>query len=86
MLNYPMNQMNSMHQMHQMPQSIVVYPVDPYVVETLKSVIGKQVVLETTRGGVSGCVVDVKPDHVVLDTRGRKFFVRISEIVWIMPE
>jgi hypothetical protein len=86
MLNYPMNQMNSMHQMHQMPQSIVVYPVDPYVVETLKSVIGKQVVLETTRGGISGCVVHVKPDHVVLDARGRKFFVRICEIVWIMPE
>ncbi|MFC6649449.1 DUF2642 domain-containing protein [Paenibacillus rhizoplanae] len=26
------------------------------------------------------------PDHVVLDTRGRKFFVRICEIVRIMPE
>ncbi|ULO10464.1 DUF2642 domain-containing protein [Paenibacillus sp. 19GGS1-52] len=78
--------MNSMHQMHQMPQSIVVYPVDPYVVETLRSVIGKHVLLETTRGGISGCVVDVKPDHVVLETRGRNFYVRISEIVWIMPE
>ncbi|MEK5030833.1 DUF2642 domain-containing protein [Paenibacillus sp. FSL R7-0302] len=45
-----------------------------------------QVVLETTRGVISGCLVEVKPDHVVLDTRGRKFFVRICEIVWIMPE
>lgn len=89
MLNYPMNQMNQMnskHQMHQMPQCIVVYPVDAYVVETLKSVIGKQVVLETTRGGISGCIADVKPDHVVLDTSHRNFFIRISEIVWIMPE
>ncbi|WP_160036971.1 DUF2642 domain-containing protein [Paenibacillus sp. An7] len=75
-----------MHYMPQMPQSIVVYPVDAYVVETLKSVIGKQVLLETTRGGISGCIADVKPDHVVLDVRGRNFFVRICEIVWIMPE
>lgn len=79
-------QPNQMHHMPQMPQSIVVYPVDPYVVETLMSVRGKNVLLETTRGGISGCIADVKPDHVVLDVRGRKFFVRIREIVWIMPE
>ncbi|SET50598.1 Protein of unknown function [Paenibacillus sp. NFR01] len=70
----------------QMPQAVMVYPIDPYVVETLMSVKGKRVLIETTRGGISGCVADVKPDHVVLDTRGAKFFVRISEIVWIMPE
>ncbi|MED5016786.1 YuzF family protein [Paenibacillus chibensis] len=79
--NYPMH-----HQMSQMPQSVVVHPVDPYVVETLRSVIGRHVLLETTRGGLSGCVADVKPDHVVLEARSRKFFVRICEIVWIMPE
>ncbi|ETT41452.1 hypothetical protein C162_26260 [Paenibacillus sp. FSL R7-269] len=78
------NQMYPMQQ--QMPQAIMVYPIDPYVVETLMSVKGKQVVLETTRGGISGCLVEVKPDHVVLDIRGKKFFVRICEIVWIMPE
>lgn len=75
-----------MNSMYQMPHSIVVYPVDPYVVEALMSIKGKNVVLETTRGNINGCVADVKPDHVVLDTRGRKFFVRICEIVWIMPE
>ncbi|WP_025715605.1 YuzF family protein [Paenibacillus sp. 1-18] len=64
---------------------MVVSPVDPYVVETLKSVIGKYVVLETTRGRIDGCVVDCKPDHVILDVYGKKFFVRICEIVWIMP-
>jgi len=64
----------------------MVYPVDPYVVEALKSVLGKPVVLETTRGALNGCVIEVKPDHVVIETRGRKFFVRICEIVWIMPE
>jgi hypothetical protein len=42
---------------------------------------GKQVVLETTRGGISECVVEVKPDHLALDTRAEDFFVRICEIV-----
>ena len=80
------NQMYPMQQQMQMPQAIMVYPIDPYVVETLMSVKGKHVLLESTRGGISGCVMDVKPDHVVLDNRGRKSFVRICEIVWIMPE
>lgn len=78
--------MNNYQPMYTMPHSITVYPVDPFVVETLMSVRGKRVLIETTRGGISGCVMDVKPDHVMLDTRGTKFFVRISEIVWIMPE
>ncbi|MDO7906689.1 DUF2642 domain-containing protein [Paenibacillus sp. JX-17] len=68
------------------PQAITVFPVDPYVVETLRSVTGKWVLIETTRGHVDGCVVDCKPDHVILENRRSKFFVRISEIVWIMPE
>ncbi|UNK21234.1 YuzF family protein [Paenibacillus sp. N3/727] len=72
--------------MHHMPQTIVVNPVDPCVVEALMSQIGKVVILETTRGRIDGCVVAVKPDHVVLEQRHKKFLVRIAEIVWIMPE
>ncbi|WP_422661361.1 YuzF family protein [Paenibacillus sp. EC2-1] len=78
--------MHHHHQAPQMTQPLVVYPVDPCVVETLQSVMGKRVVIETTRGSVEGCVAGVKPDHVIIETRGRKFFVRIAEIVWIMPE
>lgn len=86
--------MNFFHNMHHplphhvphVAQPITVFPVDPYVVETLKSTIGSYVVFETTRGNIDGCVADVKPDHVVLDTRGQKFFVRICEIVWAMPK
>ncbi|MEK3759568.1 DUF2642 domain-containing protein [Paenibacillus sp. FSL P4-0338] len=36
---------------------------DPYVVETLMSVKGKQVVLETTRGRISGCLFRSLPFH-----------------------
>nr|WP_259391889.1 YuzF family protein [Paenibacillus thiaminolyticus] len=70
--------------MHHKP--IVVYPVDPCVVEALMCQIGNVVILETTRGRIDGCVLDVKQDHVLLEQRKKKFFVRIAEIVWIMPE
>ncbi|WP_188540742.1 DUF2642 domain-containing protein [Paenibacillus segetis] len=72
--------------MHQMPQSIVVNPVDHCVVDALMCLIGKVVILETTRGRIDGCVLEVKQDHVVLEQRNKNFFVRIAEIVWIMPE
>ncbi|MCC3379972.1 DUF2642 domain-containing protein [Paenibacillus farraposensis] len=70
---------------HLTPHHVVVYPVDPCVVEALRAATGKYVVLETTRGRIEGCVLDCKPDHVVLDVFGKKFFVRICEIVWIVP-
>ncbi|GIP24645.1 hypothetical protein J22TS3_49200 [Paenibacillus sp. J22TS3] len=71
---------------HHKPCPVVVSPVDSCVVEALMSLIGKIVILETTRGRLDGCVLDVKQDHVVLEERHKKFFVRIAEIVWIMPD
>ncbi|PEV83910.1 hypothetical protein CN442_30780, partial [Bacillus thuringiensis] len=35
---------------------------NPYVYQTLQSVIGKHVVIETVRGNVRGKLKDVKPD------------------------
>ena len=58
---------------------------DPYVYETLQSIIGATVVIETEIGSVHGEIKDVKPDHVVLESHGKLFFVRTKEIVWIMP-
>lgn len=59
---------------------------DPFVVQTLQSVEGSGVVIQTTRGNVRGTVAEVRPDHVVIETDGTQFFVRIQQIVWIMPE
>lgn len=61
--------------------------VEPYVMSALKPLIGTKVVIETTRGGLHGVLVDVKPDHIVLgepydDT---VFLIRMAEIVHIMP-
>ncbi len=58
---------------------------DPYVYETLQSIVGKTVVIETEIGSVHGEIKDVKPDHVVLESHAKLFFVRIKEIIWIMP-
>ncbi|MEE6185187.1 YuzF family protein [Bacillus pretiosus] len=65
-------------------QHMVITP-NPYVYQTLQSVIGKHVVIETVRGNVRGKLKDVKPDHLLIkDTL--PYIVRIQQIVWIMPK
>jgi hypothetical protein len=66
------------------PTQVMV--VEPFVYEALQSLTGKRVVLDTSRGSVSGTVADAKMDHVVIQERDSTFFVRTCEIVWIMPE
>ncbi|MFF2484203.1 DUF2642 domain-containing protein [Paenibacillus sp. NPDC058071] len=66
-------------------QIITVSAIDPYVVEALCRLIGRCVLLETTRGAIEGSIVDVKPDHVLLQLHSRQACVRIAEIVWTMP-
>jgi ferredoxin-fold anticodon binding domain-containing protein len=59
--------------------------VDPFVIQTLQTVIGKQLVVETTKDTIRGVLKDVKPDHVMLMAGNSPFFVRIQQIVSIMP-
>jgi Protein of unknown function (DUF2642) len=66
------------------PMQVVV--VEPYVYAALRSLIGNRVVIDTSRGPVNGTVIDAKPDHVVVKDHDSTFFVRICEIIWIMPE
>ncbi|WP_432352517.1 DUF2642 domain-containing protein [Sporosarcina sp. A2] len=47
---------------------------------------GKFIVIETTQGPVEGIIKTVKPDHVVIKGRSKDFYVRIAQIVWLMPE
>lgn len=62
--------------------------VDPYVVEALRMVIGRSVVIETVRGNLQGILTDVKPDHIVVKAYENDtiFYVRIQQIVYIMPD
>lgn len=61
--------------------------IDPYVVQTLQSIIGTRIIVDTVRGTVQGTLVDVKPDHIVLKEfeNDQPVFVRIQQIVFIMP-
>ncbi|NEY73035.1 YuzF family protein [Bacillus mesophilus] len=68
----------------QQPKQVTV--IEPYVYAAVASLVGKRAVVETTRGNVSGMVIDAKPDHVVLQERESTFFVRLCEVVWIMPD
>ncbi|GKV55804.1 hypothetical protein NCCP2222_17510 [Sporosarcina sp. NCCP-2222] len=63
-----------------------VYNYDPFVYETLQSIVGKFIVIETTQGSIEGTIKAVKPDHVVLTGRSKDFYVRIAQIVWLMPD
>jgi len=58
---------------------------DPYVVQTLETVQGSNVVVQTCQGSIRGQLSDVKPDHVVIQSDGASFFIRIQQIIWIMP-
>lgn len=64
----------------------VVALVDPYVIQTLQSIVGKRIVVETIRGSVNGALRSVKPDHVILEENEIPVFVRIQQIVWFTPE
>ncbi|MDM5189116.1 YuzF family protein [Bacillus sp. DX4.1] len=64
----------------------VVALVDPYLVQILQSIIGKNIVVETIRGSIRGILRSVRPDHIELEERNTPFFVRTQQIVWVMPE
>ncbi|MFD7522548.1 YuzF family protein [Paenibacillus chitinolyticus] len=62
------------------------FSIDPYVYLTLRTIVGRGVVVETVRGSNRGVLTDVKPDHVVVQEDGKKFFIRTAQIIWVMPE
>ncbi len=71
---------------HHADNSVQMYTyVDPYVFQTLQTIIGNTVVVQTTNGSVRGVLKDALPDHVVLDVSGSSFFIRIQNIVWVLP-
>ncbi|WP_143804792.1 YuzF family protein [Paraliobacillus ryukyuensis] len=84
--NYYAYQMMSPNHTDGMMQPKPVVVMEPYVYAATTSLVGKYVVIETSRGSISGMVKDAKPDHVAIQQRDSTFFVRLCEIVWIMPD
>ena len=60
--------------------------VDPFVVSTLQTVIGKVLIVQTTKDTIRGVLKTVMPDHIVLLAGDSTFFIRIQEIVSVMPD
>ena len=71
--------------MQAMPMQVAC--VEPYVVSALMALAGKKLVVETVRGSLTGRLMDVKPDHIVIGEMygDSRFYIRIAEIVHIMP-
>lgn len=87
-MNYPLYRMPMPMPMLQNTQPInYITPIDPYVVETLRSIIGQPVLIETVRGTLQGILEDVKPDHIIVKAydNNTMFYVRIQQIVYVMP-
>ncbi|MDF2545134.1 MAG: hypothetical protein K0R93_32 [Anaerosolibacter sp.] len=84
-MNYPLYQRAIMQNMQPIHYATLV---DPYVIETLRMIIGRSVVIETVRGNLQGVLADVKPDHIVVKTYDKDtvFYVRLQQIVYIMPD
>ncbi|MGM0842902.1 MAG: YuzF family protein [Bacillota bacterium] len=59
--------------------------IDPFVVSRLQSVMGKMLIVETTKDTIRGDLIEVQPDHISLKAGDSVFFVRIQQIVSIMP-
>lgn len=59
--------------------------IDPYVYQMLQGITGAELVVQTTQGTVSGKLKTVMPDHIVVESGGSPFYIRIQQIVWVIP-
>lgn len=60
----------------------IVSSFDGHFFQTLQSLGGKNVVIQTTSNPLQGVLKTVMPDHVVIEVSGTPFYVRIQEIIW----
>ncbi|MEC2075020.1 YuzF family protein [Metabacillus fastidiosus] len=58
---------------------------DPYVFQSLQTVVGKPIVVQTVRGSVRGSLKKVVPDHIVVESAGNSFYIRTDQIIWVVP-
>lgn len=59
---------------------------DPYVYQTLATIVGSMITVQTVRGSVRGSLKTVLPDHIVVESNGTPFFIRTQQIIWVFPE
>lgn len=60
-------------------------PVEPSWLKRLISIMGMEVVIETTRNSLYGRLLGVEHDHIVLQIGHRVTFIRCQQIISVMP-
>lgn len=73
--------------MNEKPQATVefVSHFDGYVYQIAKELKNKMIAVQTTRSTIQGKLVDIAPDHLVVEVSGTPFYIRTQQIVWISP-
>ncbi len=67
------------------PAPVAASLVDPYLLQTLQGLIGCVVAVQTARGTVHGRLSHLTPDHVVVDVSNAPFFIRLQQVIWVVP-
>ena len=67
----------------QLPEMIT--PVEPSWLKRLISVMGMEVVVETTHNALYGKLLEVEHDHIVLQIEYGVTFIRCQQIISVMP-
>ncbi|WP_017184876.1 DUF2642 domain-containing protein [Alkalibacillus haloalkaliphilus] len=59
--------------------------IEPFMFYNLQGLNGSNVVVQTTQGAERGKLVEATPDHITMEVSGNYYFIRMQEIVWVMP-
>ncbi|MFP7735017.1 YuzF family protein [Priestia aryabhattai] len=57
---------------------------DPYVYQNLVKLVRAKVAVQTAHGSVRGTLLNVEPDHIVVEMGGNSFFIRTQQIIWMV--
>jgi hypothetical protein len=69
----------------ELQQPEMITPVEPSWLKRLVTIIGMEVVVETTRKELYGKLLAVEHDHIVLQIKYGIAFVRCQQIISVMP-
>jgi len=69
----------------ELQQPEMITPVEPSWLKRLVTLIGMEVVVETTRKELYGKMLAVEHDHIVLQIKYGITFVRCQQIISVMP-
>ena len=62
------------------------YTGDSYLYHALLAYLHQPITVETTRGSVRGTLHHVAPDHIVVEMGGNCFFIRMEQMIWLVPQ